>query len=117
MSYLGYPYQVKQVANVELEGDYIKIPQGTTTQRDNNIPLPESGMFRFNSTENTFEGYDGTEWGAIGSAGGIDLIDENGSTTTLSIQTFPFYSETGAFSQICLIDGNVTFVIADGTVK
>ena len=116
MSYLGYPYQIKQVSNIELEGDYIKIPQGTTTQRDNNIPIPESGMFRFNSTENTFEGYDGTEWGAIGSSGGIDLIDENGSTTTLSIQTFPFYSETGAFSPICLIDGNVPFVLADGTV-
>jgi hypothetical protein len=66
MSYIGYPQKIKQISNYELEGDYVKIPQGTTTERDNNIPLPESGMFRFNSTDNSFEGYDGSAWGSIG---------------------------------------------------
>lgn len=117
MSYLGYPFQIKQVSNIELEGDYIKIPQGTTTQRDNNIPIPESGMFRFNSTENSFEGYNGTEWGNISGAGSIDLVSADGLTTlSLSTGTFPFYSEAGEFTPICLLDGNVPFVLADGTV-
>jgi hypothetical protein len=30
---------------------------------------PVIGMLRFNTTENTFEGYNGTAWGPIGGAG------------------------------------------------
>lgn len=48
--------------------DAIIVPKGTSTQRD--ALTAESGMFRFNTTDNEFEGYDGTEWGAIGGAGG-----------------------------------------------
>lgn len=44
-----------------------EIPVGTTAQRDS---TPAAGMFRFNSTETQFEGYDGTEWGAIAGGGG-----------------------------------------------
>jgi len=48
--------------------DAIIIPKGTDAQRD--ALTAESGMFRFNTTDNEFEGYDGTEWGAIGGSGG-----------------------------------------------
>ena len=44
--------------------------KGTTAQRDGS---PSSGMFRFNTTTTSFEGYDGSAWGSIGggaSAGG-----------------------------------------------
>ena len=45
--------------------DAIKLPVGTTAQQ----PTPATGMLRFNSTETTFEGYDGAEWGEIGGGG------------------------------------------------
>jgi hypothetical protein len=35
---------------------------------DANRPVsPEIGMIRFNTTSNTFEGYDGSDWSAFGS--------------------------------------------------
>jgi hypothetical protein len=40
-----------------------EIPTGTTAQRDG---TPAAGMFRFNTTESSFEGYDGAAWGAVG---------------------------------------------------
>jgi len=45
--------------------DAIKLPVGTTAQQ----PTPATGMLRFNSTETTFEGYDGSDWGEIGGGG------------------------------------------------
>ena len=48
--------------------DAIIVPKGTDTDRS--AITAESGMFRFNTTSNEFEGYDGTEWGAIGGASG-----------------------------------------------
>jgi len=58
------------------------LPAGTTAQRDGS---PSAGYIRFNSTETSFEGYDGSAWGSIGggaSAGGT--IYENGDTITSS---------------------------------
>jgi hypothetical protein len=43
------------------------MPAGTTAQRTGS---PVAGALRFNSTDVSFEGYDGTEWGAIGGGGG-----------------------------------------------
>ena len=48
--------------------DAIIIPKGTDAQRD--ALTGEAGMLRFNTTDNEFEGYDGTEWGAIGGSSG-----------------------------------------------
>lgn len=56
--------------------------KGTTAQR----PTPVSGMLRFNTTDNKFEGYNGTAWGSIGggATGGSadDIFYENGQTVT-----------------------------------
>lgn len=41
----------------------VKVPAGTTAQRPG---TPTAGMFRFNSTTNGFEGYNGSAWGAVG---------------------------------------------------
>jgi len=51
-----------------------EIPVGTEAQRDG---TPAAGMFRFNSDTSQFEGYNGTEWGAIagGAGGGAGLQD------------------------------------------
>ena len=45
----------------------IQIPAGTTSEQP---ASPQSGQFRYNTTSNTFEGYSGGVWGAIGSGGG-----------------------------------------------
>lgn len=59
---------------------YFDLPAGTTAQRPGS---PSSGNMRYNTSTNSFEGYNGSAWGSIGggaSAGGA--IYEN--TTTIS---------------------------------
>lgn len=51
----------------------IRVPVGNTATRD---ASPLAGMFRFNTTSNVFEGYDGIAWNAIGSR----LQDIDGNT-------------------------------------
>ena len=53
-----------------------ELPVGTTAQRD---ASPSAGLFRFNSTDSKFEGYDGTAWGEIGGGGGGYFQGENGT--------------------------------------
>ena len=45
----------------------LDIPVGTTAQRPGSA---NTGMFRYNSTLNQFEGYSSTGWGAIGGGAG-----------------------------------------------
>ena len=42
--------------------DAFKMPVGTTAER----PTGATGMLRYNTTNNAFEGYNGTEWGTVG---------------------------------------------------
>jgi hypothetical protein len=62
----------------------ITVPVGTTGQR----PSPTSGMIRYNTTENSFEGYAAGAWGSIGGgatgAGGDQVFYENELTVTTS---------------------------------
>lgn len=44
-----------------------ELPAGTTAQRDSS---PSAGYIRFNTTDSSFEGHDGSAWGAIGGGGG-----------------------------------------------
>ena len=58
------------------------LPVGTTAQRPG---TPSSGMFRFNSTANQFEGYNGSSWGSVGGASGANgnsIFYENDQTVT-----------------------------------
>lgn len=58
------------------------LPVGTTVQRPSSA---SSGMFRFNSTANQFEGYNGTSWGSVGGASGSNgnsVFYENDQTVT-----------------------------------
>lgn len=59
-----------------------EVPVGTTAQR----PTPAAGQLRFNSTDSAFEGYDGTEWGALGGGGASRSID-TAQTGTLAAAT------------------------------
>lgn len=58
-----------QGGSLDISGDVnftgtgaVKVPTGTTAER----PTGATGDFRFNSTLGSFEGYNGTEWGAVG---------------------------------------------------
>ena len=47
----------------------LKLPVGTTAQRPGEAGVYEAvaqGQVRYNTTDNTFEGYDGTNWGSLG---------------------------------------------------
>jgi hypothetical protein len=59
------------------------MPAGTTAQRTS---TPVAGALRFNSTDTSFEGYDGTEWGAIGGGGGASegIFYENDQALAVS---------------------------------
>ena len=68
--------------------DAVEMPTGTDGER----PSPVAGMFRFNTTSNEFEGYDGTEWGAIGGTGSSLVQDNftgNNSTTDFTLSVAP----------------------------
>lgn len=62
----------------------IRLPNGTTGER----PSPTAGMIRYNTSENTFEGYAAGAWGSIGGgatgAGGDQVFYENELTVTTS---------------------------------
>ena len=74
--------------NLTLSGTgSVKVPSGTTAQRDGS---PANGMFRYNSTNEQFEGYQSGAWGAIGGGGGsntftADTFTGNGSTTAYAL--------------------------------
>lgn len=54
-----------QTAYIDLNGTTaVKVPVGTTGER----PTGVTGQIRYNSTDATFEGYNGTSWAAIGGA-------------------------------------------------
>jgi hypothetical protein len=63
----------------------IKVPVGTDGQR----PTAATGQIRFNSTSNTFEGYNGTAWSGFGGT------DETARTlATLALDSAFLYSTT-----------------------
>ena len=65
---------------------YFTPPVGTTGQRP---ATGVTGMFRFNSTTTSFEGYNGTTWGSIGGAGTVTSVAVAGGTTGLTTSGGP----------------------------
>ena len=74
-------------------------------------------MFRFNTTENTFEGYDGSEWGSIGGSYEVSYTTLDSTVHTIYLSALPFYLSNGNFSPICLKAGVVPFLLADGVTE
>ena len=65
-------------SNLTLGGtDSIKVPVGTTVQRNGS---PTNGMFRYNSTNDEFEGYQDGAWGAIAGGGGASAMETDNFT-------------------------------------
>ena len=50
---------------------YIKVASGTSTERD--ALTASNGMFRYNTTDNQFEGYADGVWGPISGGGGFEV--------------------------------------------
>ena len=79
----------------------ITLPTGLLSER----PTPSQGMMRYNTTDNIFEGYNGTEWGAIGGSSGsthykkgpvIEVLTSvcDGSTVSVPSGTYTFQNVT-----------------------
>jgi hypothetical protein len=88
----------------------ITVPNGTTAQRDG---TPASGMLRFNSNTNEFEGYDGTAWGEIG--GGSTISNDTSTASDL----FPIYVDatTGTAADVYTSNAQYLFKPSTGELK
>lgn len=92
----------------------VKVPSGTTAQR----PTAAVGQFRFNSDLNSFEGYNGTAWGAVGGgakgAGSNAVFYENDQTVT---GNYTITSGKNAMSAGPItINSGITVTIPSGSV-
>jgi hypothetical protein len=85
------------------------LPSGTTAQRTSG---PIAGAMRFNSTDASFEGYNGTEWGSIGggAADGIFYENEQNVTANYTIAASKNAMTTGPIT----IDAGVSVTIETG---
>ena len=93
---------------------YIDIPAGTTAQRPGSA---NSGMLRFNTNFNRYEGYDGSNWGQLGGAGGSagdGVFYENDTNVTASytISTNKNAMSAGPIT----INNGVTVTVPTGSV-
>ena len=93
-----------------------EVPSGTTAQRDGS---PSAGYLRFNTTDTSFEGYDGSAWGAIGGGGGASgggsdaIFYENGQTITTS---YTITTNTNAMSTGPLtVNSGVSVTVPSGS--
>lgn len=52
--------------DVVIYDDKVFRPAQMTTSTRNSISSPQAGMVIYNTTEQEFQGYDGSAWGALG---------------------------------------------------
>ena len=102
--------------NLTLSGtDSIKVPAGTTGQRNGS---PVNGMFRYNSTNEEFEGYQNGAWGAI-AGGGASAMETNTFTGDGSTRAFTISSNVVSEDNLIIfIEGvfqNKADFVASGT--
>ena len=103
--------------NINMTGTgAIDVAAGTAAQRPG---TPSAGMIRFNTDDTTFEGYDGSAWGAIGGGGGASgggsdaVFYENGQTVTTN---YSITSSTNAMSAGPItINSGITVTIPSGS--
>ena len=93
---------------------YVDIPAGTTAQRPGSA---NTGMLRFNTNFNRYEGYDGSSWGSLGGAsgaGGDSVFYENdiNVTTNYTLTTNKNAMSAGPIT----INNSATVTIPNGSV-
>ena len=100
----GYVPQTSTTGSAE-------VPAGTEAQRDGS---PSAGYLRFNTDTDSFEGYDGTDWGNIGggaSAGGAIYENSNSISANYTLTT----GTNGMSAGPVTIDSGVTVTIPTGS--
>ena len=93
----------------------IKVPVGTTAERPG---TPSTGFVRFNTDLNTFEGYNGSEWGGLGGAAEKDTAVATTSATTcetFAIASYRSATITAQITQGSNYQVSKYLVIHDGT--
>ena len=93
----------------------LRIPVGNSGFRPSS---PAQGDIRYNTTINTFEGYDGSAWGGLG--GGTEIDTSVSSTSATSITTFAHADYRSAYFRVQIVQGSAYQVgryllIHDGT--
>lgn len=85
----------------------IQIPSGTTAQEP---ATPATGMLRFNTDLDSFEGYNGTLWGGIGGAqaGGSIVTNKKSVSVSYTIDA----TENGFSVGPVTIESGVTIAVA-----
>ena len=71
------------------------LPVGTTAQRPS---TPVVGMFRFNSTTDRFEGYNGASWVILGATLPTNEVTDYGATTSTAVSNHDYGAITDADS-------------------
>jgi len=71
------------------------LPVGTTAQRPS---TPVVGMFRFNSTTDRFEGYNGATWVILGATLPTNEVTDYGATTSTAVSNHDYGAITDADS-------------------
>jgi hypothetical protein len=110
--YVGTTLNVAGNASFTSTGAVL-ISKGTTAQQ----PAGVAGSLRFNTDTNTFEGYNGTAWSAVGggaTGGGTDQIFvQNGQTVTTNYTITTNYNamSTGPIT----INSSITVTVPSGS--
>ena len=92
-TWAGYWVNDAEARYVDKTDTAANLPSGTTAQRPG---TPAAGMFRYNTTESEFEGYDGSEWGKVG--GGLVTIDGGNFTLGTSLVNETESYDGGSFN-------------------
>ena len=90
------------------------IPSGTDAQRDGS---PAAGFFRFNTTLNQFEGYNGTAWGAVGggATGGAGNAAFYENDTNVTVNYTITSGKNAMTAGPITIDNGVTVTVPNGS--
>ena len=92
-AYVSYTVNDADARYVNIDNTASLVPTGTTAQRPGSAA---AGMFRYNTTESEFEGYDGSAWGEIGAA--IAILDGGNFDTGGSLVSTSTTYDGGTFT-------------------
>jgi predicted acyltransferase (DUF342 family) len=84
----------------------MRIPVGSTSNRPTII---KTGLIRFNTTDETFEGYDGSNWGSLG---GVSNADKSSRVYINDVSAIVFETDS-IIRETIDNDGNVSFDVAN----
>jgi len=105
------PLTRAKLVGTKLEG--VEIPTGTTSQRGTS----DTGTLRFNTTDGSFEGYNGSTWAPVGggaTGGGSDTVffeNDQTVTTNYTITTNKNAVSAGTIT----VNGGVTVTVPSGS--